>query len=514
LSNSGSSSKDPIPQPLLQGNFMAALHTHTLTRIRDLLAAGEVTALEATTACLDRIEASEPHLKALLYRNDEQALAHARALDEQGPDPARKLWGVPILLKDILATKSMPTTCASKILEGFTPCYDAHLVSRLKEQGAIILGKNNLDEFAMGSSTENSAQGPTKNPWDLDHVPGGSSGGSASSVAACQAFASIGTDTGGSIRQPASFCGIVGLKPTYGRVSRFGLIAYGSSLDQAGPLARTVEDSALVLSVIAGHDPKDSTSVNTPVPDYVAGLETMKDLSGIRIGMPEEYWGEGLEPEVAEACTRAMDRARQLGAEIVPVSLPHTGYAIATYYIIAMAEASSNLARFDGVRYGVRDKDAQNLLEMYTRSRSKGFGDEVKRRIMLGTYVLSAGYYEAYYKKAAQVRRIIREDFLKALASCDVLAGPACPTTAFRLGENTADPLQMYLTDIFTISLNLTGLPGLSLPVGLGKDSGLPVGLQLFGPGFGEERLLSIANVLEHSMDPLPRPRGLEDLLA
>jgi aspartyl-tRNA(Asn)/glutamyl-tRNA(Gln) amidotransferase subunit A len=492
---------------------MAALHTHTLTQIRNLLASGEVTAQEVTTACLDRITASDPHLKALLYRNDEQALEHAKTLDKQGPDPARKLWGVPVLLKDILATKSMPTTCASKILEGFIPCYDAHLVSRLKEHGAVILGKNNLDEFAMGSSTENSAHGPTKNPWNLEHVPGGSSGGSACSVASCQAFASIGTDTGGSIRQPASFCGIVGLKPTYGRVSRFGLIAYGSSLDQAGPLTRTVEDTALVLSVIAGHDAKDSTSVNTPVPDYVAGLEAMKDLSGIRIGMPREYWGEGLAPEVAEACTKAMDTARELGAKIVPVSLPHTAYAIATYYIIAMAEASSNLARFDGVRYGIRDKDAQDLLEMYTKSRSKGFGDEVKRRIMLGTYVLSAGYYEAYYKKAAQVRRIINEDFLNALKSCDVLAGPVCPTTAFRLGENTADPLQMYLTDIFTISLNLTGLPGLSLPVGLGKDSGLPVGLQFFGSKFGEKRLLAIANVLEQSLAPMPRPQGLEHLL-
>ncbi len=493
---------------------MAALHTHTLTQIRNLLASGEVTALEATTACIDRITTSEPHLKALLYRNDEQALGHAKILDEKGPDPARKLWGVPILLKDILATKSMPTTCASKILEGFTPCYDAHLVDKLKEHGAIILGKNNMDEFAMGSSTENSAYGQTRNPWNLEHVPGGSSGGSASSVAAGQAFASIGTDTGGSIRQPASFCGIVGLKPTYGRVSRFGLIAFGSSLDQAGPLTRTVADAALVLSVIAGHDAKDSTSVNAPVPDYVAGLDAMQDLSGVRIGMPQEYWGEGLAPEVTEACTRAMDTAKKLGAEIVPVSLPHTAYAIATYYIIAMAEASSNLARFDGVRYGIRDKDAQDLLEMYTKSRSKGFGDEVKRRIMLGTYVLSAGYYEAYYKKAAQVRRIIREDFLNALTTCDVLAGPACPTTAFRLGQNTADPLQMYLTDIFTISLNLTGLPGMTLPVGLGTHSGLPVGLQFFGPGFGEERLLAIANVLEQSMDPMPRPQSLERLLA
>ncbi len=493
---------------------MDTLVSHSLTAIKNLLAHKEITALEATTACLERIQATEPHLKALVYRNDDQALEHARKLDQQGPNPSQKLWGVPILLKDNLATQGMPTTCASNILQGFTPCYDAHLVARLKEHGAIILGKNNMDEFAMGSSTENSALGPTKNPWHLDHVPGGSSGGSAASVAACQAFASVGTDTGGSIRQPASFCGTVGLKPTYGRVSRFGLIAYGSSLDQAGPLTRTVEDTALMLAVMAGHDVQDSTSVNTPVPDYTASLHAMKDLTGVRIGMPEEYWQEGLAPEVATACQKAIDTARQLGAEVVPVSLPHTSYAIAAYYIIAMAEASSNLARFDGVRYGLRDKDAHNLSDMYITSRSKGFGEEVKRRILLGTYVLSAGYYDAYYKKAAQVRRIIREDFLQALQTCDVLAGPACPTTAFGLGQNTADPLQMYLTDIFTISLNLTGLPGLSLPVGLGKDSGLPVGLQLFGPAFGEERLLSIAHVLEQAMPTLPEPTGLAKMQA
>ncbi|WP_462324677.1 Asp-tRNA(Asn)/Glu-tRNA(Gln) amidotransferase subunit GatA [Desulfoplanes sp.] len=493
---------------------MDPLYTQSLTRIRDLLAAGDVSAEEATSSCLERIRTTEPHLKAILHLDDGAARAQARDMDTKGVRKDQRLWGVPILLKDILATQGMPTTCGSNILENFTPCYDAHLVAKLKEHGAIILGKNNLDEFAMGSSTENSAYGPSHNPWNLDHVPGGSSGGSAASIAGCQAFASIGTDTGGSIRQPAAFCGTVGLKPTYGRVSRFGLIAYGSSLDQAGPLTRTVEDAALVLSVIAGHDTKDSTSVDTPVPDYMASLAQSKDLAGVRIGMPKEYWGEGLAPEVAAACTQAIEKARELGAEIVPVSLPHTSYAIAAYYIIAMAEASSNLARFDGVRYGVRDQSAHDLLEMYTKSRSQGFGDEVKRRIMLGTYVLSAGYYDAYYKKAAQVRRIIRNDFMEALAGCDVLAGPACPTTAFGLGQNTDDPLQMYLTDIFTISLNLTGLPGMSLPVGLGKDSGLPVGIQLFGPRFGEERLLNIGHVLEKGMDRLPRPTGLENLLA
>ncbi|MDD4649812.1 MAG: Asp-tRNA(Asn)/Glu-tRNA(Gln) amidotransferase subunit GatA [Desulfoplanes sp.] len=490
---------------------MAALHSHTLSQIRDLLAAKKVTAEEVVTDCIAQIRATEPSIQALLFRNDEAALNQAREMDKQGPQPGQLLWGVPILLKDVLTTKGIPTTCGSKMLKDFTPCYDAYLVARLKEHGAIILGKNNMDEFAMGSSTENSAFGPSRNPWNPDHVPGGSSGGSAASVAACQAFAAVGTDTGGSIRQPASFCGIVGLKPTYGRVSRFGLIAYGSSLDQAGPMARTVEDTALILDIIAGHDPQDSTSVNISVPDYAAALTARTDLQGIRIGMPKEYWGEGLAPEVAEACNQTIEQARRLGAEIIPVSLPHTSYAIATYYIIAMAEASSNLARFDGVRYGARDTTADDLLGMYTKSRSTGFGEEVQRRIMLGTYVLSAGYYDAYYKKAAQVRRLIRQDFLDALSQCDVLAGPACPTTAFALGENTADPLQMYLTDIFTISLNLSGLPGLSLPIGLGKDSGLPVGLQLFGSKFGETSLLQIAHVLEQHTPRLPFPQGLVD---
>ncbi len=488
---------------------MAALHSKTLTQIRDLLAAREVTVEDVVTDCLEQIRKTEPTLHALLFRNDEAVLAQARAMDKEGPQPGQQLWGVPLLLKDILTTKGMPTTCGSKILGEFTPCYDAHLVARLKEHGALILGKNNLDEFAMGSSTENSAFGPSRNPWNPDHVPGGSSGGSAASVAACQGFASIGTDTGGSIRQPASFCGIVGLKPTYGRVSRFGVIAYGSSLDQAGPMTRTVEDAATLLGIIAGHDPKDSTSVDTPVPDYAASLKSRRDLKGIRIGMPREYWGEGLDPEVSRACRAALDTAKELGAEIVPVSLPHTSYAISTYYILAMAEASSNLARFDGVRYGTRTNEATDLRELYTKTRSEGFGEEVQRRIMLGTYVLSAGYYDAYYKKAAQVRRLIRQDYLDALQECDVLAGPACPTTAFALGENTADPLQMYLTDIFTISLNLSGLPGMSLPVGLGEDSGLPVGLQLFGPGFGEESLLQTAYVLEQHLPRLSFPEGL-----
>jgi aspartyl-tRNA(Asn)/glutamyl-tRNA(Gln) amidotransferase subunit A len=485
---------------------MSQLFHHSLTQIRDLLRAGEITAREATASCLDRIAATEPRLDALLHVAAEKALDQAKTMDAQGPDASRPLWGVPVIIKDVLATVGMPTTCGSKILENFVPVYDADCVTRLKEAGAIILAKANMDEFAMGSSTENSAFKVTKNPWDTARVPGGSSGGSAASVAAGQCFASIGTDTGGSIRQPASFCGIVGVKPSYGRVSRRGLIAYGSSLDQAGPMTRTVADAAEILQVIAGHDPKDSTSVNAPVPDYLEALNRGGSLKGLRLGMPEQYWGEGLSTEVDAACRSAVELAVSLGAQIVPVSLPHTEYAIATYYILAMAEASSNLARFDGVRYGRRSSQTQDLATMYTRSRSEGFGEEVMRRIMLGTYVLSAGYYDAYYRKAAQVRRLIRQDFLSALDKCDLICGPACPTTAFAIGENTADPLQMYLTDIFTISLNLSGLPGLSLPVGLGKDTGMPVGLQLFAGNMDEAALLSAAQTLETHLPKLPEP--------
>ena len=485
---------------------MSQLFHHSLTQVRDLLRTGEITAQDATTACLERIAATEPIVEALLHVAGEEALAQARAMDAKGPDAARPLWGVPVIIKDVLATVGMPTTCGSRILENFVPVYDADCVTRLKEAGAIILAKANMDEFAMGSSTENSAFKVTKNPWDTARVPGGSSGGSAASVAAGQCFASIGTDTGGSIRQPASFCGIVGLKPSYGRVSRRGLIAYGSSLDQAGPMTRTVTDAAEILQVIAGHDPLDSTSVNVPVPDYLAALGRKESLKGLRLGMPEQYWGEGLSAEVDAACRSAVDLATSLGAEIVPVSLPHTEYAIATYYILAMAEASSNLARFDGVRYGHRSSETRDLATMYTRSRCEGFGEEVMRRIMLGTYVLSAGYYDAYYRKAAQVRRLIRQDFLDALTKCDLLCGPACPTTAFAIGENTADPLQMYLTDIFTISLNLSGLPGLSLPVGQGKDTGMPVGLQLFAGNMDEAGLLAAAATLEAHLPKLPAP--------
>jgi aspartyl-tRNA(Asn)/glutamyl-tRNA(Gln) amidotransferase subunit A len=472
----------------------------TLTQVRQQLADKTLSASEVTEAALTRIQTTEPRVQALLSIQAEEARAQAKALDATGPDAAKPLWGVPLIVKDVLATKGAPTTCGSRILENFRPVYDATSVARLKEAGAILLAKANMDEFAMGSTTENSAYFATKNPWDTSRVPGGSSGGSGAAVAACQCYGALGTDTGGSIRLPASFCGIVGLKPSYGRVSRFGMVAYGSSLDQIGPMTRSVEDAARLLQVIAGFDERDSTSADTPVPDYLAALSERGDLKGLTIGLPAEYWDKGLAPEVAEACGAAVKQAEALGAKTVPVNLKLSEYAIATYYIIAVAEASSNLARFDGVRYGLRDKSAESLIEMYVKSRTQGFGEEVQRRIILGTYVLSSGYYDAYYRKAAQVRRLIRQDFEAALSQCDVLMGPVCPTTAFKVGEMTSDPLQMYLMDIFTISTNLAGLPGMSLPVGLGRDSGMPVGLQLTGRAFDEARLLQVAGVLEKSV--------------
>lgn len=486
---------------------MSELSTLSLSEVRAKLADKTVSAAEVTEAALKRIEATEPKVQALLSVQAEEALAQARALDAAGPDAAKPLWGVPLVVKDVLATKGVPTTCGSKILENFRPVYDATAIARLKEAGAVLVGKANMDEFAMGSTTENSAYFATKNPWDLERVPGGSSGGSGASVAACQAYGALGTDTGGSIRLPASFCGIVGLKPTYGRVSRFGMVAYGSSLDQIGPMTRTVEDAARVLQVIAGHDAKDSTSVDAPVPDYLAALAAGGDLKGLTIGLPAEYWDEGLAPEVAEACANAVKKAEELGATTKRVNLKLSQYAIATYYIIATAEASSNLARFDGVRYGYRDHDAESLIDMYVKSRTKGFGEEVQRRIILGTYVLSSGYYDAYYRKAAQVRRLLRQDFEAALSECDVLMGAVCPTTAFKVGAMTSDPLQMYLMDIFTISTNLAGLPGMSLPVGLGRETGMPVGLQITGRAFDEATMLRIARVLEKAVPATGRPK-------
>jgi aspartyl-tRNA(Asn)/glutamyl-tRNA(Gln) amidotransferase subunit A len=491
---------------------MAEIYEQSLVELRDALRAGQVSVRETVEACLERVESTEPHIGALVHVQGQAAVEQAQAMDRQGPEDDQPLWGVPVIIKDVLTTKGIPTTCGSKMLERFVPFYDAEAVARLKQAGAIVLGKSNMDEFAMGSSTENSAFQQTRNPWDVTRVPGGSSGGSAASTAAGQTPLSLGTDTGGSIRQPAGFCGLVGLKPTYGLVSRYGLVAYGSSLDQAGPLTRSVKDAACALSVIAGHDAKDSTSAPRPAVDYLQGLDRRQDLKGLTMGLPAEYWEGGLDPEVDTTSRTAIELAEQLGARLKPVSLPSSPYAIAAYYIIVMAEASSNLARYDGVRYGFRDEQAGELLDMYVKSRSRGFGKEVQRRIILGTYVLSAGYYDAYYKKAAQVRRLIREEYLQALSECDLIVAPTAPTVAFKLGEKTDDPLQMYLTDIFTNPLNLTGLPGLCLPAGLGGQSGMPVGLQLFGADFAEELLLQAGHVLESALQPLPKPEALCDL--
>lgn len=488
---------------------MSELVTLSLKEVRDKLARKEVSVREVVDSCIERIETTDTEVNALTRSMPEEARARANALDAAGPDPAKPLWGVPIAVKDLICVAGVPNTCGSRILENFVPFYDAHLVSRLVDAGAIIVGKANLDEFAMGSSTETSYYGVTRNPWDTDRVPGGSSGGSAAAVSACQCYASVGTDTGGSIRLPASLCGCVGIKPTYGRVSRYGLVAYGSSLDQAGPFGRTVEDAAIMLESMAGHDDKDSTSVDRPVEPYAKLLAERGDLKGLTVGLPKEYWDEGLDPEVESTLSKSLDTLKELGATLKEVSLPLTKYAVPTYYIIAMAEASSNLARFDGVRYGRRAENPEDLLDLYVRSRTEGFGDEVQRRIMIGTYVLSAGYYDAYYRKAAQVRRRIRDDFLAALDGCDVLAGATSPTVAWQLGALTDDPLKMYLMDIFTLSINLAGLPGLVLPVGLGRESGMPVGLQLIGKSFDESTLFQTGHLLEQALEPIGLPAGL-----
>lgn len=458
-----------------------------------MVASGERSAEEVVRECLDRIEASNGALSAFLSCHPDRALSCARNVDAaraQG-DKLGPLAGVPIAVKDNICTTFGATTCGSRILDPFHSQYDAHVIERLEGAGAIIVGKTNLDEFAMGSSTEHSASGPTHNPWDPVRVAGGSSGGSAAAVAARMVPAALGSDTGGSVRQPAAFCGVVGLKPTYGRVSRYGLVAFGSSLDQIGPIASDVRDIALLLNVIAGHDARDSTSVNAPVPDYVVKLS--QPLDGVRIGVSDQYFGEGLDGQVRDAVWAAIDLMRREGAEIVPIDLPHMKYAVACYYIIAPAEASSNLARFDGVHYGFRTDEPKDIIDVYVSTRGQAFGPEVKRRIMLGTYVLSGGYYDAYYLKALKVRTLIKRDFDKAFESVDVIASPVAPTTAFRLGEKTDDPLAMYLEDIYTISANLAGVCAISLPCGFDRR-GLPIGLQLTGPAFGEERLLSVAH--------------------
>ena len=459
---------------------------------------GEVSALELCQAHLQQIERHDSSIRAFLKVTPELALEQARAADiarahgDEGP-----LLGVPLALKDVLSTQGIETTCGSRILQGYVPLFDATAVARLKAAGAVLLGKLNMDEFAMGSSTENSGYFPTRNPWNIQHVPGGSSGGSAAAVAANMAIASLGSDTGGSIRQPASFCGITALKPSYGRVSRYGLIAYGSSFDQAGPFARTVEDVARVMSVIAGHDPLDSTSMPAPAPDYVAGLAG--GIRGLKVGLPAEYFAEGLQPGVEGAVRAAASELESLGAQLQEVSLRHAEYCLPAYYIIAMAEASANLARYDGVRFGAR-VDGADLIDTYKKTRGAGFGEEVKRRIMLGTYTLSAGYYDAYYGKAQAVRTLIREDFDALFNEVDVLIAPVAPTTAFKFGEVTDDPLRMILADVLTISANLAGIPGLSVPCGF-DAAGLPIGMQILGAPFAEERLLRVGHAYQRATD-------------
>src|SRR5438034_10896813 len=471
----------------------------TLHEAADLLRQRELSSKELTAAVFDRIAATDDKVHSYITLCRDSALEQAKAADERlkQDQNSHPLLGIPLAIKDNFLTLGIRTTCASKILGDFIPPYDCTVISKIRTAGAVITGKTNLDEFAMGSSAENSAVFPTRNPWRADRVPGGSSGGSAAAVAADQCIAALGTDTGGSIRQPAGCCGIVGLKPTYGRVSRYGIIAFASSMDQVGPMTKDVRDCALMLEAIAGHDPADSTSVNRPVPPYSEGLTG--DIKGLRLGIPKEYFVSGMQPEVEQALRQAVRLLEQNGAVIEEISLPHTEYAIAVSYIVATAEASSNLARYDGMRYGYRAR-GKDLTETYMLSRQEGFGPEVKRRIMLGTYVLSAGYYDAYYLKAQQVRTLILRDYDRAFERVDVVAMPTSPTPAFRLGERTADPLQMYLADIFTVSANLAGLPALSLPCGFTTD-GLPIGLQLTGRQFDEATVLRIADGYERETE-------------
>jgi len=476
----------------------------TMLELARKLASGEVSSVEATRASLERIAQVDPQVRAFLRVDAEGALAAAEASDRRrkAGTPASVLDGVPVGLKDLFLTEGVETTAGSRVLEGFVPPFDATVVRLLKEAGLPLVGKLNLDEFAMGSSNESSAYFPTRNPWDLTRTPGGSSGGSAAAVAAREVFAALGTDTGGSIRQPAAFTNTVGLKPTYGRVSRYGVIAYASSLDQPGPMTRTVADAAALLQVLARHDPLDSTSASVETPDFSAALE--EGVKGLRLGVPREYFAQGMDEEVEASIRAALREYERMGATLVDVSLPHTQYALATYYLIAPAEASSNLARYDGVRYGQRAKDARGLKELYALTRERGFGPEVKRRIMLGTYALSAGYYDAYYLRAQKVRTLIREDFLRVFRDVDALLTPASPVAAFKLGEKVEDPLSMYLMDVYTLPCNLAGVPGLSVPCGFTK-AGLPVGLQLLGRPFEEALLLRIARAFEREHEHFRR---------
>lgn len=481
----------------------AELRALTIADLQGLLRRREVSPREVIASLHDRIDKVDPQIGAYLSRDFEDAARQAENADVSLP-----LGGIPIAIKDMISVEGQLCTCGSKILGNYRAMYDATVVRRLKEAGAIPFGKTNMDEFAMGSSTENSSVKPTRNPWDLTRVPGGSSGGSAAAVAAEEAFGALGTDTGGSIRQPASFCGVVGLKPSYGRVSRFGVVAFASSLDQAGPITKTVRDAALLMNAIAGPDARDSTCLDQPVPDYTAALG--QEIRGMRLGLPKEYLSEGIDPQVKAAVDAAVTEFQSLGAEIVEISLPHTPYSIATYYLVATAEASANLARFDGVRYGHRAENATSMLDHYGRTREEGFGAEVKRRIILGTYVLSSGYYDALYLRAQKVRQLIRRDFADAFAKVEALISPTSPVPAFKLGERTDDPLQMYLADIFTNAANLAGICGISVPCGFARNEDgkpLPIGLQLLGPSLDEARLLQIAYAFEESTEwHLQRP--------
>ena len=476
------------------------LYELTAHELHEKLKAREITAVELTQSIYDRIDAVEEQTKGYITLTKEIALGQAETADAgfQRGDEMAPLTGIPTAIKDVICTKGILTTCGSRILGDFISPYDATVMTKLHQAGIVMVGKTNMDEFAMGSSTENSAYQTTRNPWDVETIPGGSSGGSAAVVAAGEAICSLGSDTGGSIRQPAALCGVVGMRPTYGRISRFGLVAFASSLDQIGPFSKDVTDCALMLNAICGHDPMDSTSANLPVPDFTKSL--INDVQGVKIGIPKEYFIAGMDEEVEASVRNAIEELQSCGAIVEEISLPHTDYAIAAYYIIAPAEASANLARYDGVRYGFRAADAEELIDMYKQTRSQGFGDEVKRRIMLGTYALSSGYYDAYYLKAQKVRTLIKSDFDKAFEKVDVIVTPTAPTPAFKIGERTADPLQMYLSDVMNTPSSLAGLPGISIPCGFTK-SGLPIGLQLLAPPFEEEKIMRVAYTFEQNSD-------------
>ena len=490
------------------------MHNSTLKQLSDLLAQKKLSSVELTQSCLDRIARLDPGLNAFLTIDAERSLVQARAADARiAAGRAQALTGIPVAHKDIFCAAGWRTTCGSKMLANFVSPYDAHVVEQLDAAGAVILGKTNMDEFAMGSSSETCFFGPVKNPWDTSRVPGGSSGGSAAAVAARMAPAAIGTDTGGSIRQPAAFTGICGLKPTYGLVSRYGMIAFASSLDQGGPMAKSAEDLALMLNVMAGFDARDSTSLERPAEDYTRALEApdhARTLAGLRIGVPKEYFGDGVNGDVAAAVEAALVQFEKLGAQRIGVSLPNSGLSVPAYYVIAPAEASSNLSRFDGVRYGYRAPEYGDLADMYAKSRAQGFGAEVKRRILIGTYVLSHGYYDAYYLKAQKIRRLIAQDFVEAFKQCDLIMGPTAPSVAFGLGSMSSDPVQMYLNDIYTTAANLAGLPAMSIPCGFG-EGGMPVGLHLTGDYFAEARMLQAAHQYQLATDwHLRQPAGVE----